>query len=71
MRDLPLNGRDFTDAEVFAPEKTHVVIVDDVLANRLFGSLNVVGQQIQYKGRQDGDPPVVLDIVRGLNIEPS
>jgi ABC-type antimicrobial peptide transport system permease subunit len=35
----------------------------DVLANRLFGSLNVVGQQIQYKGRQDGDPPVVLDIV--------
>lgn len=58
-----LNGRDFTDAEVFSPEKTHVVIVDDVLATRLFGNLNVVGQQIQYKGRQDGDPPVVLDIV--------
>jgi predicted permease len=58
-----INGRDFTDAEVFSPEKTHVVIVDDVLANRLFGNLNVIGQQIQYKGRQDNDPPVVLDIV--------
>jgi predicted permease len=56
-------GRDFTPSEVFSPTATHVAIVDDVLAAKLFGKENPVGQQVQYKGRQDGDPPIVLDVV--------
>jgi len=53
------NGRDFTDAEVFAATPTHVAIIDDVLATKLFGTENPIGQQIQYKGRQEQDPPIV------------
>lgn len=56
-------GRDFTDTEVFAATPTHVAIIDDVLATKLFGTDNPIGQQIQYKGRQDQDAPVVLDVV--------
>lgn len=56
-------GRDFNPAEVFSPTATHVAIIDDVLALKLFGKENPVGQQVQYKGRQDGDAPIVLDVV--------
>ena len=56
-------GRDFTDTEVFSTTPTHVAIIDDVLATKLFGKDNPVGQQIQYRGRQATDPPVVLDVV--------
>jgi hypothetical protein len=56
-------GRDFTESEVFAATPSHVAIIDDVLATRLFGTSNPVGQQVQYRGRQDGDAPVVLDVV--------
>jgi predicted permease len=56
-------GRDFSESEVFSPTPTHVAIIDDVLASKLFGQENPVGQQIQYKGRQESDPPVVLDVV--------
>ena len=38
-------------------------IIDDVLATKLFGTENPIGQQIQYKGRQEQDPPIVLDVV--------
>ncbi len=58
-----LRGRDFTEAEVFSAMPTHVAIVDDVLAAGLFGKDDPVGQQVQYKGRQDGDAPIVLDVV--------
>jgi len=56
-------GRDFTESEVFAASPTHIAIVDDVLAQKLFGTVNVVGQQVQYKARTEGAPPIVLDIV--------
>jgi len=56
-------GRDFSPSEVFSPTATHVAIIDDVLAAKLFGKENPVGQQVQYKGRQDGDAPIVLDVV--------
>ncbi len=56
-------GRDFTDTEVFSTTPTHVAIIDDVLATKLFGKENPVGQQIQYRGRQAGDAPIVLDVV--------
>lgn len=56
-------GRDFTDTEVFSTTPTHVAIIDEVLATKLFGKENPVGQQIQYRGRQAGDAPIVLDIV--------
>ncbi len=56
-------GRDFSDTEVFSPTPTHVAIIDEVLATKLFGQENPVGQQIQYRGRQAGDPPIVLDVV--------
>ena len=56
-------GRDFTESEVFSPTSTHVAIIDDVLAAKLFGKEDPVGQQVQYKGRQDGDAPVVLDVI--------
>ncbi len=56
-------GRDFSASEVFSPTATHVAIIDDVLAAKLFGNENAVGQQVQYKGRQDGDAPIVLDVV--------
>jgi predicted permease len=56
-------GRDFSPSEVFSPTATHVAIIDDVLAAKLFGRENPVGQQVQYKGRQDGDAPIVLDVV--------
>jgi predicted permease len=62
--DLKLkDGRDFTDTEVFSPTPTHVAIIDDVLASKLFGTASAVGQQIQYRGRLATDPPVVLDVV--------
>ena len=56
-------GRDFSESEVFAATPTHVAIIDDVLAAKLFGKDNPVGQQIQYKGRQETDAPVVLDVI--------
>lgn len=56
-------GRDFTDTEVFSPTPTHVAIIDDVLATKLFGNEDPVGQQVQYRGAQATDPPVVLDVV--------
>lgn len=56
-------GRDFTETEVFSTTPTHVAIIDQVLATKLFGQENPVGQQIQYRGRQAGDPPTVLDVV--------
>jgi predicted permease len=56
-------GRDFMPSEVFSPAATHVAIIDDVLATKLFGTENPVGRQVQYKGRQDSDPPIVLDVV--------
>ena len=56
-------GRDFTDAEVFSATPTHVTIIDEVLAAKLFGTDNPLGQQVQYKGREEGSAPVVLDIV--------
>jgi predicted permease len=56
-------GRDFSASEVFSPTATHVAIIDDVLAAKLFGKENPVGEQVQYKGRQDGDAPIVLDVV--------
>lgn len=58
-----LRGRDFSDAEVFSPEPTHVAIIDDVLATRLFASEDPVGRQVQYRARQETDPPVVLTVV--------
>jgi predicted permease len=62
--DLKLkDGRDFTDTEVFSPTPTHVAIIDEVLAAKLFGQEKAVGQQIQYRGRLATDPPVVLDVV--------
>ncbi len=57
------SGRDFSESEVFAATPTHVAIIDDVLAAKLFGKDNPVGQQIQYKGRQETDAPVVLDVI--------
>ena len=56
-------GRDFTESEVFSPTPTHVAIIDDVLASKLFGTEDPIGQQIQYKGRQETDAPIVLDVV--------
>lgn len=56
-------GRDFTESEVFAPTATHVAIIDEVLATKLFGNEDPIGQQVQYKGRQESDPPVVLDVI--------
>jgi predicted permease len=56
-------GRDFSPSEVFSPTATHVAIIDDALATKLFGTENPVGQQVQYRGRQDGDAPIVLDVV--------
>ncbi len=58
-----MSGRDFTESEVFSPTPTHIAIIDEVLADKLFGKDNPVGQQVQYKGRQDGDAPIVLDVV--------
>jgi hypothetical protein len=57
------SGRDFTESEVFSPTPTHVAIIDEVLAAKLFGKDNPVGLQVQYKGRQEGDAPIVLDVV--------
>ena len=56
-------GRDFTESEVFSATPTHVAVIDDVLASRLFGTNNPIGQQVQYKGRDDKHPPIVLDVV--------
>ncbi|TAK12912.1 MAG: FtsX-like permease family protein [Acidobacteria bacterium] len=56
-------GRDFTDTEVFSTTPTHVVIIDEVLASKLFPNEQPVGQQIQYRGRLATDPPIVLDVV--------
>jgi predicted permease len=56
-------GRDFTDAEVFAAGPVHVAIVDAPLAETLFGREDPVGQQIQYSGRDEQAPPVVLQVI--------
>jgi predicted permease len=59
-------GRDFTDAEVFASAATptHIAIIDEPLAEKLFGKEEPVGRQIQFLQRNGNDQkPVVLDIV--------
>ena len=58
-----LYGRDFTDAEVFAPAPTHIVIIDTPLARQLFGRDDAVGERIQYAALDEQAPPVVLQVV--------
>jgi predicted permease len=57
-------GREFSAAEDVAANRPNVAIIDEPLARRLFGSVNAVGQAVQYTPRDDPNhQPVVLEVV--------
>ena len=61
---LPLlRGRGFTQAEALAGGDTAIAIVDQPLADRLFGSIDVVGRQVEIPSDTVGVAPLVLEIV--------
>jgi hypothetical protein len=49
-------GRDFTEAELDAPEPVTMspVILTEGVARRMFGTVDIVGRTIITKGRVDG-----------------
>jgi predicted permease len=61
---IPLRrGRDFTESEAVATEGERLAIVDEMLATKLFGHLDVVGEQVQYGMDADGSHADVFRIV--------
>ena len=55
-------GREFLPNEESSASGTRVAIIDETLANKLFGAENPVGQLVQFSKRQLPDP-VVLQVV--------
>jgi hypothetical protein len=58
-----LRGRDFTASEESLESGARAAIIDDPLATKLFGDADPLGRQIQYASRQDGEPPMVMQVV--------
>jgi predicted permease len=58
---IPLvGGRDFTEAEAFAPGGERMAVIDESLAKRLFGDENPVDRQVQIS---EDEQPVVMRVV--------
>lgn len=57
------SGRDFTDAEAFAEGAEPIAIIDEVLAQRLFGDQDAVGRSIQRTTGVDGGERPILRVV--------
>jgi predicted permease len=61
---LPLlRGRGFTVAEAASAGGTQVAVIDEPLAQRLFGEIDVVGRQVQIPNPDPSTAPDVLEIV--------
>jgi predicted permease len=61
---LPLlRGRGFTAAEARFASGSAIAIIDEPLANRLFGSIDVVGRQLEVPGAAGDARPLVVEIV--------
>jgi predicted permease len=58
-----IRGRGFTHAEASFGGGTPIAIVDEPLAERLFGSIDVVGRQVELPGTTASAAPLVLEIV--------
>jgi ABC-type antimicrobial peptide transport system permease subunit len=57
-------GREFTAAEELTPSENRIAIIDETLAERLFGKANPVDQLIQWQaGRRGGNQTVVARVV--------
>jgi predicted permease len=63
--NLPvMRGREFTHAEEELPSPIRPVIVNDVLARRLWPDQDPLGQQIQFTGREASGPePSTMEVV--------
>jgi predicted permease len=57
-------GREFTVAEELTPSKNRIAIIDETLAERLFGKADALDQLVQWQiGRQDANETVVARVV--------
>jgi len=57
-------GREFTVAEELTPSKNRIAIIDETLAERLFGKADALDQLVQWQiGRQDASETVVARVV--------
>ena len=57
-------GREFTAAEEFSASEDRVAIIDETLAERLFGTGDPIGQIVQWQqGRRGADRTVVARVV--------
>lgn len=57
-------GREFTTAEELTPSKNRIAIIDETLAERLFGKADAIDQLVQWQvGRQDTSETVVARVV--------
>jgi predicted permease len=57
-------GREFTAVEEFSPSENRIAIVDETLAQKLFGQANPIDQIIQWQaGRRGNDKTVTARVV--------
>jgi putative ABC transport system permease protein len=57
-------GREFSTAEELTPSKNRIAIIDESLAEKLFGHANPLDQLVQWQvGRQDSSETVVARVV--------
>lgn len=56
-------GREFTAAEEKPGPTARAAIIDEPLAERLFGHDDPVGRHVQYAAPDEGKPPIVLQVV--------
>ena len=61
-----LRGRDFTPAEEQARTDTHVALVNEPLARRLWPTADALGQTLQVRGESGVEALLVVGIVPGL-----
>jgi putative ABC transport system permease protein len=58
------HGREFTTAEELTPSKNRIAIIDETLAERLFGKTDPLDQLVQWQiGRADSNETVVARVV--------
>jgi predicted permease len=66
-----LRGREFTPAEEQSSAAPAVAIIDEVLARRLFGSADPIGQMIRFVPRPEEDDPLKRVPLQIVGIAPA
>ncbi len=58
-----IRGRDFSTAEETSPDAPRVAIVDQPLANKLFGDQAPIGRDVLYGAERPGEHVVVMHVI--------